>query len=154
MRNVLAFLVLLITFISISYGEELIQNVFYGDKISLNGQWEILIDLYDIGDNYEGGFFRVREEGPRWERREYDFDKSDYILVPGDWNTQREELFLYEGPLWYHKEFNYKRKNNTRVFIYFGGANYKTDVWLNGVKVGFHVGGFTPFNFEVTNFVK
>src|SRR5690606_15593867 len=38
-----------------------------------------------------------------------------------------------------------------RVFIYFGAANYEADVYLNGKKLGRHTGGFTPFNFEVTD---
>jgi len=145
---------LYITFLNNSYGEELIQNILYRNKISLNGQWEILVDMYDIGEHYERGFYRIREKGKRWERREYDFDKSDYLLVPGDWNTQREKLFLYEGSIWYHKDFLYRKKNKKRTFIYFGGANYKTDVWVNGEKVGTHVGGFSPFNFEVTDLLK
>ena len=37
-----------------------------------------------------------------------------------------------------------------RVFVHFGAANYQADVYLNGRKLGRHVGGFTPFQFEMT----
>ena len=85
---------------------------------------------------------------------EYDFDKSDKLNVPGDWNTQRKDLFFYEGTVWYKKSFDYKIQSNTRVFIYFGAVNYNAIVYLNGEKIGLHTGGFTPFNFEITSKVK
>ncbi len=37
-----------------------------------------------------------------------------------------------------------------RLFIYFGAANYETDVYFNGHKLGRHIGGFTPFAYEIT----
>src|SRR6185369_2572028 len=40
------------------------------------------------------------------------------------------------------------------VFVYFGAANYFADVYLNGEKLGQHEGGFTPFNFEITNLLR
>ena len=76
------------------------------------------------------------------------------MQVPGDWNTQQDQLFFYEGTVWYKKSFDYQRKPNTRLFVYFGAANYQADVYLNGEKVGQHEGGFTPFNFEVTKLVR
>ncbi|HKV38129.1 MAG TPA: glycoside hydrolase family 2 TIM barrel-domain containing protein, partial [Blastocatellia bacterium] len=72
------------------------------------------------------------------------------LSVPGDWNSQSEKLFLYEGTVWYKKDFDYQKKPGTRLFLYFGAANYDAIVYLNGNKLGEHVGGFTPFNFEIT----
>ena len=74
--------------------------------------------------------------------------------MPGDWNTQQDQLFFYEGTVWYKKSFDYQRTPNTRLFVYFGAANYQADVYLNGEKVGQHEGGFTPFNFEITKLVR
>ncbi len=59
-------------------------------------------------------------------------------------------LLFYEGPLWYQRYFSYHKRPNTRVFIYFGAANYQAGVWLNGKKIGDHAGGFTAFNFDVS----
>ena len=85
---------------------------------------------------------------------EYDFDKSDTLNVPGDWNSQKKDLFFYEGPVWYKKSFSYHKRERTRVFVHFGAANYFTRVYLNGQALGEHEGGFTPFNFEVTGQIR
>lgn len=37
-----------------------------------------------------------------------------------------------------------------RVLLHFGAVDWKTDVWVNDVKVGSHTGGFTPFSFDIT----
>ena len=46
---------------------------------------------------------------------EYDYAKAPKLKVPGDWNTQRESLFFYEGPVWYEKDFTYQPKASTRA---------------------------------------
>ena len=45
-------------------------------------------------------------------------------------------------------------KNGERAFLRFGAANYRADVYLNGKKLGTHIGGFTPFTFEATSLLK
>ena len=37
-----------------------------------------------------------------------------------------------------------------QVLLHFGAVDWQTDVWVNGVKVGHHTGGFTPFSFDIT----
>ena len=56
--------------------------------------------------------------------------------------------------MWYKKSFSYHKREHTRVFVYFGAANYFTRVYLNGQALGEHEGGFTPFNFEVTDKIR
>jgi beta-glucuronidase len=135
----------------------LLTNIENRQKQSLNGQWKIIIDPYETGYyNYRyqprtDGYFENRKPKDKSELVEYDFDNSEELTVPGDWNTQKEKLFLYEGTIWYKKSFQYKKKNNTRSFLYFGAVNYEAIVYVNGKKLGEHVGGFTPFNFEATN---
>src|ERR1039457_2439776 len=67
---------------------------------------------------------------------------------PGDWNTQRPDLMLYEGTVWYKRDFDCTVQPGHRIFVWFGAANYRAMVFLNGVKIGEHEGGFTPFQFE------
>ncbi len=86
---------------------------------------------------------------------EYHFDKAGTLQVPGDWNTQQDKLYYYEGSVWYRKKFDAPKFSKTdRQFVYFGAANYRADVYLNGKKLGVHVGGFTLFHFEVTGKLK
>ena len=37
-----------------------------------------------------------------------------------------------------------------QVLLHFGAVDWKTDVWVNDIKVGSHTGGFTPFSFDIT----
>ncbi len=78
------------------------------------------------------------------------FAKSPTLQVPGDWNTQRKDLFFYEGVVWYQKDFAYTPKPHTRTFLHVGAANYRAYVFVNGTKICQHEGGFTPFDCEAT----
>lgn len=53
--------------------------------------------------------------------------------------------------LWYQREFTVPSKwRNNKVLLHFGAVDWKTDVWVNGTKVGQHTGGYTPFSFDIT----
>ncbi len=138
----------------------LIANIDGRKTVSLDGQWQTIIDPYETGYyDYRylpsaNGYFKDAKPTTKSDLIEYDFDTSESLSVPGDWNTQKERLLLYEGTIWYKKSFDYQKTPDTRLFVYFGGANYLADVYLNGQKLGRHEGGFTPFNFEITNLVR
>ena len=138
----------------------LINNTEGRKTISLDGQWQTIVDPYESGYyNYryqpsDNGYFKNAKPKSKSDLIEYDFDKSATLTVPGDWNTQSDRFFFYEGTIWYKKSFDYQRKPDTRLFVYFGAANYLADVFLNGEKLGQHEGGFTPFNFEITKLVR
>jgi beta-glucuronidase len=127
---------------------------------SLDGKWQVIVDPYESGFydyRYKpsaNGYFKDAKPQTKSDLVEYDFDRSETLNVPGDWNTQSDQLFFYEGTIWYRKSFDYERRPNTRLFVYFGAANYFADVYLNGEKIGQHEGGFTPFNFEITKLVR
>lgn len=53
--------------------------------------------------------------------------------------------------LWYSREFSIPSKwKGKSVLLHFGAVDWKADVWVNGIKVGKHTGGFTPFSFDIT----
>jgi beta-glucuronidase len=138
-----------------------IQNLPGRKTVSLNGPWQTIVDPFEVGYyNYrwqpdiESGFGANHKPSSKSELVEYDFDRSPRLQVPGDWNTQRPELLYYEGALWYKRDFDYSLPPGRRLFVHFGAANYHAIVVLNGKKLGEHVGGFTPFNFEITHLVR
>jgi len=113
---------------------DLIANTDGRKTISLDGQWRTIIDPYETGYydyRYQpspNGYFKDAKPKTKSDLIEYDFDTSESLKVPGDWNTQQERLLFYEGTIWYKKSFDYQRKENTRLFVYFGAANYIADV--------------------------
>ena len=145
----------------------LIQNAASRAGMTLDGKWHVIVDPYENGyydyrhEPYDaatpprGGYFLDRKPADRSDLVEYDFDASPTLMVPGDWNSQDERLFYYEGSIWYRRTFDFTPSSaEHRVFVRFGAANYQADVYLNGRKLGRHVGGFTPFEYEVTGQVK
>ena len=162
--KILTLIGLLVAFSFKGYAQELLINVDNRSTQSLNGQWDIIIDplengyynfhLKEFAEGSKKAFFSDAKPADKSELLEYSFDASDKLHVPGDWNSQQEKLFFYEGTIWYRRYFNYKLPENKRLFIYFGAVNYEAIVYLNGKKLGTHTGGFTPFNFEITDFVK
>lgn len=152
---------------SISYGQvTAIQNI-QGRKIqSLNGKWNYIVDPYENGyydyrhDPFDqsktgtGGYYDDKVQKDKSELIEYDFDHSPQMNIPGDWNSQSEKLELYEGNVWLRKKFDAKPEKGKKYFVYFGAVNYEAHVYLNGKKLGVHKGGFTPFQFDVTNNLK
>lgn len=126
-------------------------------RISLDGAWQHYLDPFEIAYNKPRGRRRNLAEDSTPvgnELLEYEWDSAPTLQVPGDWNTQRDELRFYEGMVWYRKRFDVAPDDGRRRFVYFEGANYRTTVWLNGVRLGHHEGGFTPFQFEVSAALK
>lgn len=111
-------------------------------EISLNGQWEIIFD--------------EKNEG-----REANWMKSDIFLqqankqaieVPSAWERIKKD---YEGVAFYQHTFQAPASWESKVIrLHFGAVNYLAEVWLNDEVVGFHEGGFTPFEFRVDEMIK
>jgi len=56
-----------------------------------------------------------------------------------------------EQELWYERTFSIPADwSKSRVLLHFGAVDWRTDVWVNGVNMGRHEGGFTPFEFDIT----
>lgn len=159
MKKLLVVLVILFPFL-LKAQEPVIQNVFARDYQSLCGSWNYIIDPFDNGfydyrlQENPNGFFKNRKMQSKTDLVEYNFDTSPLMVVPSDWNMKNPQLFFYEGSVWFKKDFTYVKKPGQKIFVYFGAANYDTKVYLNGEKIGEHIGGFTPFNFDITNKVK
>lgn len=55
--------------------------------------------------------------------------------------------------VWYRKRVEI-RKNDFRVFLHIGAADYLTTVLVNSVPAGRHKGGYTSFSFDITDYVQ
>lgn len=143
-----------------------LQNIAARAHQNLDGRWNYIVDPYEVGYyNYrhqpfdtigdgKGGFYDDRKPASKGEAVEYSFELSPTMRVPGDWNSQAEKLQLYEGTVWLRRQFAAEPKAGKSYFLYFGAVNYEAHVYLNGKKLGTHKGGFTPFQFDVTQALR
>ncbi len=110
----------------------------------LAGYWRFLPDPADTGDSEE------------WFSRPLP-DSAMLIAVPGAWNEQLAERGLknYVGCAWYETLFSLPGfdPDNQRVFLRVGAAEHRASVWVNGVPVGVHAGGYLPFALDISRAV-
>jgi beta-glucuronidase len=143
-----------------TFSQELITDIASRKTVSLNGKWQYIVDPYETGfRNYRWDERAESDNGAYWssdvpenktDRKEHGYNDKYTLDVPGDWNSQDQKFLYYEGTVWYKKSFDVNLPAaNEKVFLYFGAVNYRADVYLNGKKLGMHLGGFTPFNFEI-----
>ena len=123
-----------------------INHVELRETNSLNGLWNVRLAPFNGG----GG---AKMSVPISNGVE-DPNFIDHLKVPGDWNTQEEKLYYFEGTIFYKLNFQQSKNEGKRYFIHFGAANYQADVYLNGKEIGSHIGGFTPFSFNITEALK
>ena len=113
-----------------------------GDWLNLNGEWEFEIDNAKSGEARE--FFKRNSlEG-----------KINVPFCPESKLSGVEHKDFMDC-VWYRKEFeipgNWKDK---KILLHFGAVDYNAVVYLNGIKIGEHRGGYTPFSFDITDYLK
>ena len=158
MRKILCIFIMMVAVTSVSMAREipLLGNVYNRQTVSLNGEWNYIVDVQECGyygyrmDPLPWGFFKNAKPNRPEDLIEYDFDAAPTMTIPSDWNTRDERLFFYEGTVWFKRSFTWHPTEGHRAVLYFGAVNYEAIVFVNGEEVGRHVGGFTPFNLDVT----
>ena len=82
----------------------------------------------------------------------HDYDGK--ILVPFPIESQLsgvEKRLSENDALWYKRTFTIPSSwRQQKVLLHFGAVDWQADVWVNGIKVGTHTGGYTPFAFDIT----
>jgi beta-glucuronidase len=109
---------------------------------SLNSTWFFALDPQKVG------------ESQGWTETEFPSNQLDKVEVPHSFSVDKR-YFFYTGAAWYFKKFDAELPSpNVRAFIKFDAVFYKTNIWLNGIKIGSHEGGYTPFQLDVTPYLK
>ena len=107
------------------------------DWINLNGPW-----LYSITEE--------------WSNKP---SKADgIILIPFPIESSLSGVMkniTKEDIIWYEKDIeiplNWSDKN---ILLNFGAVDWKCIIYINDIKVGEHTGGFSAFNFDITNYLR
>jgi len=149
MKKNLIFIIMLVCVVQTYASETYLENVYGRETQSLNGKWNAIVDLYEQGVNSK--IFLNKKAIGHSDFYEYSFENGLRLNVPGDWNSQKQELKYYEGTVWYARHFNSAKEKGKRKFLYFCGVSYRCNIYLNGHKIGNHEGSFTPFQIEVTD---
>jgi len=84
-------------------------------------------------------------------------DDSNWVTmdVPFNWYGLGKEMDEFTGSAWYRKEFDLDEDRlRERAVLHFEGVFYRAWVYLNGRRAGFHEGGYTPFEIDVSELAK
>lgn len=121
-------------------------------------------------DNVLGQYPRPLMERPDWKNMNGLWDyairpvgspvPTNYdgkILVPFPVESSLSGVMKEVGDkneLWYRTDFIIPPNwNAKRLLLHFGAVDWKTDVWINDIKIGSHSGGYTPFTFDISPFL-
>ncbi len=108
-------------------------------RVELLHGWELITD--------PAGSFKLKdlEHAEGWRRARAGIS----------WNALYEDLRDYMGVAWYRTQFQVPQFSDSRhAIVRFGAVDYFAEVFVNGVSVGTHEGGYTPFNLDVTQSAK
>jgi hypothetical protein len=111
-------------------------------KLSLSGPWRFATDPDVVGHNRG------------WEQQGFNDDDWQSVTVPHTWNVMPEHAD-YAGIAWYRRQVTLPPvTGEAHVRLHFGAAFYLAQVWWNGVYLGEHEGGYTPFEFDVSGLAQ
>ena len=124
------------------------------ERESLNGLWHYAIDQYETCIRQHWFEERYESKDGISLPVDFSFDEWPVMQLPCSWNVQDEKLFLYESTMVFTRKFGFVPRNDERVFLRIGAANYVLRVFLNKQYVGMHRGGSTPMFFDITALLK
>jgi hypothetical protein len=110
---------------------------------NLNGPWDFQLDAQDVGEAQ--GWSRTGPPAPRM------------IVVPFPWGSPLSGVADSASIGWYARTIEVPpgwTAGGRRVFVVIGAADWRTTAWLDGQQLGTHDGGYVPFEFELTRYVK
>ncbi len=110
---------------------------------SLNSEWEFAFD--DKNEGIKSGLWQGNKALPLKINVPFSYEYP----ASGVGDTAQHDV------VWYRRTFAIAEENRgRRALLCFNAADYQTDVWLNGVHILTHTGGFTPFSADITDILK
>ena len=109
--------------------------------ITLNGLWDFCYDDYDIGI----------KEGYNLGNKEFDLK----INVPFTYQYSESGIgdSTIHDIIWYKRTFNVDEMLGENILLCFNGVDYECDIYVNGCHVFNHIGGYAPFEVDITKYV-
>lgn len=105
--------------------------------LSLNGEWDFRFDFHKEGlqNGWQDGF------------------EDQKIKVPFSYESKASGIGNPEvcSVVWYSRDLGWELQDGKRILLNFEGSDYRTEVWVNGIYIGFHEGGYTRFTFDITD---
>ncbi len=112
------------------------------ETLSLSGTWHFAID--PDGEGHARGWANPAFDDTGWRS----------VTVPHTWNIM-PEYADYAGIGWYRRQLTLPpMAREAHVRLRFGAVFYLAQVWWNGVYLGEHEGGYTPFEFDVSGLAQ
>lgn len=120
-------------------------------EISLNGAWNFALDPISRGEVL--GWHLPWKINEKDSANGYAAARFDVVNVPHCWSTDIRYNFV--GKAWYRKAFKLPEYAKDKlVRIRFEAVYYKCRIFINGEIAAFHEGGYTPFEVNISKFIK
>ena len=108
---------------------------------NLNGKWDFKFDPNNVG------------EKEKWQEQTVKFDKT--ITVPFPWGSKLSGVKDEASIAWYNRKINVSKDwKGKKTFIIIGASDWETTLWIDGILIGKHQGGYVPFSFDLTSYIK
>ncbi|MCL1045040.1 beta galactosidase jelly roll domain-containing protein [Shewanella electrodiphila] len=115
---------------------------------------QVAVDAIMLRPINESVYLKAQQEKQQAYKVNLADESWQKLAVPGHWGMLNEYA-TYTGKGWYRKEFtlpdNWQATTEQRYRLTFDGVYHVAKVYLNGQFLGVHKGGFTPFEFDVTD---
>ncbi|MGB5668758.1 MAG: glycoside hydrolase family 2 TIM barrel-domain containing protein [Maribacter sp.] len=152
MKNLIFILIILFSFFTVNAQIESFTTDRYPTtdrlKISINNGWKFYLG------NPEAEHFKADFDDSKWENVTVPHSLELTTMDLNGYDDDKYQKTFMRNVGWYRRSIDVSADKNKKVFVEFEGVHQVTDVWVNGRHVGQHaVGGYTPFHFDISDFV-